>query len=144
MDGPSTNLAQENNAKRKHRLAAIISQQNQQIQIIQEELDQLETLGESSLVCQQLILSVESSTDALLPVVINMDSPDNQHSKSKSTIQTNGGTKSSSSGILRSSTNFIGKHRLAAIISQQNQQIQIIQEELDQLETLGESSLVCQ
>ncbi|GKC75531.1 hypothetical protein Tco_1126305, partial [Tanacetum coccineum] len=74
-----------------------------------------------------------------------MDSPDNQHSKSKSTIQTNGGTSSSSSsGILRSSTNFIGKHRLAAIISQQNQQIQIIQEELDQLETLGESSLVCQ
>ncbi|KAK1438268.1 hypothetical protein QVD17_04074 [Tagetes erecta] len=52
----------------KHRLAAIISQQNQQIQVIQEELDQLETLGESSLVCEQLISSVESSTDALLPV----------------------------------------------------------------------------
>ncbi|XP_071696173.1 guanine nucleotide-binding protein subunit gamma 2-like [Rutidosis leptorrhynchoides] len=52
----------------KHRLAAIISQQNQQIQFIQEELDQLETLGESSLVCEQLISSVESSTDALLPV----------------------------------------------------------------------------
>ncbi|XP_076943095.1 guanine nucleotide-binding protein subunit gamma 2-like [Bidens hawaiensis] len=52
----------------KHRLAAIISQQNQQIQVIQEELDQLETLGESSLVCQQLVSSVESSTDALLPV----------------------------------------------------------------------------
>ncbi|CAI9274984.1 unnamed protein product [Lactuca saligna] len=52
----------------KHRLAAIISQQNQQIQIIQEELDQLETLGEASLVCEQLISSVESSTDALLPV----------------------------------------------------------------------------
>ncbi|KAJ0666456.1 putative G-protein gamma [Helianthus annuus] len=52
----------------KHRLAAIISQQTQQIQVIQEELDQLETLGESSLVCQQLVSSVESSTDALLPV----------------------------------------------------------------------------
>ncbi|KAK9052800.1 hypothetical protein SSX86_029430 [Deinandra increscens subsp. villosa] len=52
----------------KHRLAAIISQQNLQIQAIQEELDQLETLGESSLVCEQLISSVESSTDALLPV----------------------------------------------------------------------------
>ncbi|KAL8254368.1 hypothetical protein R6Q59_032589 [Mikania micrantha] len=52
----------------KHRLTAIISQQNQQIQIVQEELDQLETLGESSIVCEQLISSVESSTDALLPV----------------------------------------------------------------------------
>ncbi|KAM0059277.1 hypothetical protein Hdeb2414_s0005g00179701 [Helianthus debilis subsp. tardiflorus] len=69
----------------KHRLAAIISQQTQQIQVIQvtntcwirirvrvrkPELDQLETLGESSLVCQQLVSSVESSTDALLPVWI--------------------------------------------------------------------------
>ncbi|PWA58093.1 G-protein gamma-like domain-containing protein [Artemisia annua] len=74
-----------------------------------------------------------------------MDSSDDQHSKSKSTTTTtNGGA--TTSGIRSSSTNtsFIGKHRLAAIISQQNQQIQIIQEELDQLETLGQSSLVCQ
>lgn len=73
-----------------------------------------------------------------------MDSSDDQHSKSKSTTTTNGGGGATTSGIRSSTTSFIGKHRLAAIISQQNQQIQIIQEELDQLETLGESSLVCQ
>nr|XP_043607682.1 guanine nucleotide-binding protein subunit gamma 2-like [Erigeron canadensis] len=64
----SSGMGSSSNFIGKHRLAAIISLQNQQIQIIQEELDQLETLGESSLVCQELISSVESSTDALLPV----------------------------------------------------------------------------
>ncbi|KAA8528197.1 hypothetical protein F0562_035552 [Nyssa sinensis] len=52
----------------KHRMSAAISHLHQQIQIIQEELDQLETLGESSIVCKELISSVESVPDALLPV----------------------------------------------------------------------------
>ncbi|XP_076889776.1 guanine nucleotide-binding protein subunit gamma 2-like [Bidens hawaiensis] len=71
-DRPPTSRSQSNTTSSnyigKHRLTAIISQHNQQIQLIQEELDQLETLGEASLVCGQLISSVESSTDALLPV----------------------------------------------------------------------------
>ncbi|KAK0573772.1 hypothetical protein LWI29_013354 [Acer saccharum] len=52
----------------KHRLAATISHLHNQINLIQEELDQLETLGESSLVCDQLISSVESIPDPLLPM----------------------------------------------------------------------------
>ncbi|KAJ0566235.1 putative G-protein gamma [Helianthus annuus] len=68
MDNNNNSPSQGSSFIGKHRLAAIISQQNQQIQIIQEELDQLETLGESSLVCQQLISSVESRKDAMLPV----------------------------------------------------------------------------
>ncbi|KAL3818390.1 hypothetical protein ACJIZ3_004295 [Penstemon smallii] len=52
----------------KHRLAAAISHLNQQIQIIQEELDQLETIGGASTVCQELISSIDSVPDALLPV----------------------------------------------------------------------------
>ncbi|CAA3028060.1 guanine nucleotide-binding protein subunit gamma 2-like [Olea europaea var. sylvestris] len=51
----------------KHRMSAAISFLNQQIQSIQEELGQLETLGRSSAVCEELILSVESVPDALLP-----------------------------------------------------------------------------
>ncbi|KAK4842235.1 hypothetical protein QYF36_018073 [Acer negundo] len=52
----------------KHRLAATISHLQNQINLIQEELEQLETLGESSLVCDQLISSVESIPDPLLPM----------------------------------------------------------------------------
>ncbi|KAL3321697.1 hypothetical protein AABB24_039346, partial [Solanum stoloniferum] len=52
----------------KHRLAAAISALNQQINIIQEELDQLDSFGEASLVCRELVSSVELIPDALLPV----------------------------------------------------------------------------
>ncbi|KAL3498163.1 hypothetical protein ACH5RR_040895 [Cinchona calisaya] len=52
----------------KHRMAAAVAYLDQQIQIIQEELDQLETLGESSIVCRELVTSIESVPDALLPV----------------------------------------------------------------------------
>ncbi|KAF8020860.1 hypothetical protein BT93_G1308 [Corymbia citriodora subsp. variegata] len=40
-------------------------------------------------------------------------------------------------------TPFIGKHRLAASITHLQNQITIIQEELEELETIGEASLVC-
>ncbi|KAM7493589.1 hypothetical protein LguiB_028198 [Lonicera macranthoides] len=59
---------QRTNFMGKHRMAAAIAHLNQQIQIIQEELDQLETLGESSIVCKELVSSIESNPDALLPV----------------------------------------------------------------------------
>lgn len=52
----------------KHRMAAAVAQLHQQIQIIQEELDELETLGQSSTVCRELVSTVESVPDALLPV----------------------------------------------------------------------------
>ncbi|KAE9609198.1 putative G-protein gamma [Lupinus albus] len=52
----------------KHRLQAAISQLNNQINIIQEELEELETIGESSKVCQNIISSVESIPDPLLPL----------------------------------------------------------------------------
>ncbi|KVH88880.1 hypothetical protein Ccrd_024885 [Cynara cardunculus var. scolymus] len=74
--------------------------------------------------------------------VPNDDEPSQSISKSPSETNSNRHNHRISTGM--GSPNFIGKHRLAAIISQQNQQIQIIQEELDQLETLGEASLVCE
>ncbi|KDP32845.1 hypothetical protein JCGZ_12137 [Jatropha curcas] len=52
----------------KHRMAAAISHLQNQIIFLQEELDQLETLGESSIVCKELISSVESIPDPLLPL----------------------------------------------------------------------------
>ncbi|XP_065882250.1 guanine nucleotide-binding protein subunit gamma 2-like [Euphorbia lathyris] len=51
----------------KHRLAAAISNLQNEINFLQEELEQLETLGESSIVCKELISSVESIPDPLLP-----------------------------------------------------------------------------
>ncbi|KAK4435645.1 Guanine nucleotide-binding protein subunit gamma 2 [Sesamum alatum] len=52
----------------KHRMAAAISYLNQQIQIIQDELNELETIGGVSAVCPELISTVDSVPDALLPV----------------------------------------------------------------------------
>ncbi|CAL0327232.1 unnamed protein product [Lupinus luteus] len=52
----------------KHRLQAAISQLNNKINIIQEELEELETMGESSVVCKSIISSVESIPDPLLPL----------------------------------------------------------------------------
>ncbi|KAM1313114.1 hypothetical protein ACFX2F_017183 [Malus domestica] len=51
----------------KHKLAASISHLESQIDIIQKELDHLETVGESSIVCKDLIATVESTSDPLLP-----------------------------------------------------------------------------
>ncbi|KAF8020859.1 hypothetical protein BT93_G1308 [Corymbia citriodora subsp. variegata] len=51
----------------KHRLAASITHLQNQITIIQEELEELETIGEASLVCRELISSIESVPDPLLP-----------------------------------------------------------------------------
>ncbi|KAM5566222.1 guanine nucleotide-binding protein subunit gamma 2 [Rosa sericea] len=51
----------------KHRMAAAISHLHTQINIIQEELNELETVGESSFVCKELVASIESVSDPLLP-----------------------------------------------------------------------------
>ncbi|XP_061364347.1 guanine nucleotide-binding protein subunit gamma 2-like [Gastrolobium bilobum] len=52
----------------KHRLQAAITHLNNEITIMQEELTQLETIGESSTVCKDVISSVESIPDPLLPL----------------------------------------------------------------------------
>ncbi|KAK6912412.1 G-protein gamma-like domain [Dillenia turbinata] len=52
----------------KHRMAAAIAKLHNEIQIIQEELEQLETRGQSSIVCQEIISAVDSAPDALLPL----------------------------------------------------------------------------
>ncbi|XP_057728617.1 guanine nucleotide-binding protein subunit gamma 1-like isoform X1 [Arachis stenosperma] len=52
----------------KHRMQAAISHLNNQIIIIQEELEELETIGESSTVCENVISSIESIPDPLLPI----------------------------------------------------------------------------
>ncbi|XP_034683029.1 guanine nucleotide-binding protein subunit gamma 2-like [Vitis riparia] len=51
----------------RHRMAAAISQLHHQIDVIKEELEQLDTLGESSIACRELFSSVESIPDPLLP-----------------------------------------------------------------------------
>ncbi|TKY58213.1 Guanine nucleotide-binding protein subunit gamma 2 [Spatholobus suberectus] len=51
----------------KHRLQAAITHLNDQISILQEELEKVETIGESSTVCKDVISSVESIPDPLLP-----------------------------------------------------------------------------
>lgn len=51
----------------KHRMAAAISHLHNQVNIIQEELNELETIGESSIVCKELVASIESVSDPLLP-----------------------------------------------------------------------------
>ncbi|XP_062164728.1 guanine nucleotide-binding protein subunit gamma 2-like [Alnus glutinosa] len=51
----------------KHRMAAAITNLHSQINILQEELDKLETTGESSVVCKELISSLGSVRDPLLP-----------------------------------------------------------------------------
>ncbi|XP_020210535.1 guanine nucleotide-binding protein subunit gamma 2 [Cajanus cajan] len=54
----------------KHRLQAAINHLNNQITILEEELEKLETIGESSTVCKDVISSVESIPDPLLPFTI--------------------------------------------------------------------------
>ncbi|KAB5557202.1 hypothetical protein DKX38_008111 [Salix brachista] len=56
-----------NNFLSKHRMVAAITLLQNQINFIQEELDQLDTFGESSIVCEELLSKVESMPDPLLP-----------------------------------------------------------------------------
>uniref|UniRef100_A0A2P2Q977 G protein gamma domain-containing protein n=1 Tax=Rhizophora mucronata TaxID=61149 RepID=A0A2P2Q977_RHIMU len=52
----------------RHRMAAAITRLQSQINLLQEELDQLEKLGKSSIACERLVSSVESVPDPLLPL----------------------------------------------------------------------------
>ncbi|XP_024020779.1 guanine nucleotide-binding protein subunit gamma 2-like [Morus notabilis] len=52
----------------RHRLSASISYLNNQINIIQEELNELETVGQSSILCKELLSSLENIPDPLLPM----------------------------------------------------------------------------
>ncbi|XP_010252142.1 PREDICTED: guanine nucleotide-binding protein subunit gamma 2-like [Nelumbo nucifera] len=52
----------------KHRMAAAITRLEHQIQIIQKELQELDTMDPSSTSCKEVISSVENVPDALLPI----------------------------------------------------------------------------
>ncbi|XP_021715769.1 guanine nucleotide-binding protein subunit gamma 1-like [Chenopodium quinoa] len=52
----------------RHRLQAAISHLDQQIQYIQSELDDLDTIGGPSTVCNEIISGIESVPDPLLPM----------------------------------------------------------------------------
>ncbi|KAL7122561.1 hypothetical protein ACP275_01G052100 [Erythranthe tilingii] len=52
----------------KHRMVAAISFLNQQIQLIQDELDELDSTGGVSTICQEFVSNIDSVPDALLPV----------------------------------------------------------------------------
>lgn len=52
----------------RHRLQAAISHLDQQIRVIQDELDQLDSMDGTSTVCNELISAVESAPDPLLPM----------------------------------------------------------------------------
>ncbi|KAL0553266.1 hypothetical protein IC582_007155 [Cucumis melo] len=54
----------------RHRITAAINRLQNEINIIKEELQQLENIGESSTVCAGFISSVESIPDPLLPETI--------------------------------------------------------------------------
>ncbi|XP_038897196.1 guanine nucleotide-binding protein subunit gamma 2-like [Benincasa hispida] len=54
----------------RHRISAAITRLQNEINIINEELQQLENIGESSTVCAGFISSVESIPDPLLPETI--------------------------------------------------------------------------
>ncbi|PON72998.1 G-protein gamma-like domain containing protein [Parasponia andersonii] len=51
----------------RHRMSAAISHLNNQINIIEVELNELETVGQSSIVCKELVSSLETIPDPLLP-----------------------------------------------------------------------------
>ncbi|KAJ8471726.1 hypothetical protein OPV22_026069 [Ensete ventricosum] len=66
---PSLHLSTRNgNFLGKHRLSAAISRLNQEIQYLQEELNELETMEPSSAACKEILLSTEGKPDAFLPV----------------------------------------------------------------------------
>ncbi|RCV05563.1 hypothetical protein SETIT_1G093100v2 [Setaria italica] len=52
----------------KHRLSAAISRLDQELQSLQEELNELETMEPASTACQDVITSTEGKPDPLLPI----------------------------------------------------------------------------
>ncbi|KAL9227181.1 hypothetical protein vseg_002905 [Gypsophila vaccaria] len=52
----------------RHRLQAAISHLDQQIKTFQDELNELDSIGGPSTVCNELISGVESAPDPLLPL----------------------------------------------------------------------------
>ncbi|KAG7024498.1 Guanine nucleotide-binding protein subunit gamma 1 [Cucurbita argyrosperma subsp. argyrosperma] len=54
----------------RHRISAAITRLQNEINIIEEELRQLESIGESSTVCEDLVSSVVAIPDPLLPETI--------------------------------------------------------------------------
>lgn len=52
----------------KHRLSAAIARLDQELQSLQEELDELETMESASAACQEVITSTEGKPDPLLPI----------------------------------------------------------------------------
>lgn len=52
----------------KHRLSAAIARLDQELQSLQEELDELETMESASAACQEVVTSTEGKPDPLLPV----------------------------------------------------------------------------
>ncbi|KMT17618.1 hypothetical protein BVRB_2g035680 [Beta vulgaris subsp. vulgaris] len=62
----------------RHRLQAAISHLDQQIRMIQDELDELDSIGGPSTVCDELISGIESVPDPLLqmtkgPIDVNWE-----------------------------------------------------------------------
>uniref|UniRef100_A0A0E0JVB5 G protein gamma domain-containing protein n=1 Tax=Oryza punctata TaxID=4537 RepID=A0A0E0JVB5_ORYPU len=52
----------------KHRLSAAIARLDQELQSLQDELNELETMEPASAACQEVITSTEGKPDPLLPV----------------------------------------------------------------------------
>ncbi|CAN6230269.1 unnamed protein product [Urochloa humidicola] len=52
----------------KHRLSAAIARLDQELQSLQDELDELETIEPASTACQDVITSTEGKPDPLLPI----------------------------------------------------------------------------
>ncbi|KAG0531633.1 hypothetical protein BDA96_04G039300 [Sorghum bicolor] len=52
----------------KHRLSAAIARLDQELQSLQEELDELETMESASVACQEVITSTQGKPDPLLPI----------------------------------------------------------------------------
>jgi len=52
----------------KHRLSAAIARLDQELQSLQEELNELETMEPASTSCQDVITSTEGKPDPLLPI----------------------------------------------------------------------------
>ncbi|PUZ73998.1 hypothetical protein GQ55_1G030800 [Panicum hallii var. hallii] len=52
----------------KHRLSAAIARLEQELQSLQEELNELETMEPASTACQDVITSTEGKPDPLLPI----------------------------------------------------------------------------
>lgn len=52
----------------KHRLSAAISRLDQELQSLQDELNELESMESASAACQEVIISTEGKPDPLLPI----------------------------------------------------------------------------